>query len=447
MFKLHKNNIFYYIILSIDLIVFIIIFPVYLVLIFTYFRLLQHRKYSKNYRSALFLASSGSIDDVTNKYGNLDILREQNPYNFFHYMCICFFPAKRYVQKQLDEAIVVRDFKMADTFKCISTIFYIHGLVKIANNNQVSLIRAFSPYTVGFVGRIVSWIFDVPFCVSIHEDDNKRYDLLKRGGERVILRSRLIARILRRFVYKTSDMVLAIRESLKEIAIKAGADENKVRITPHGVDLKLFSTSNKTENFKRQINQHSKSLIVSVCRHSMDNYVLDIVEIAKILLKLRNDFLFIMAGDGILHEVIKEKIVEYNLSDYVKTPGFVLRDIAIKYWQAGDIAICLMGGYSLIEAAAAGKPIVSYNVEWHYELVKNNETGYLIKEHDIEGAAEAIIKLIDNPDLAKQFGENARRLAIQNHSIEKTSKIKINCYEELINKRYIAQYERFKIKD
>jgi len=39
-----------------------------------------------------------------------------------------------------------------------------------------------------------------------------------------------------------------------------------------------------------------------------------------------------------------------------------------------------MGGFSLIEAYAAGRPVVSYDVEWHSELVKNNETGFLIPE-------------------------------------------------------------------
>lgn len=80
----------------------------------------------------------------------------------------------------------------------------------------------------------------------------------------------------------------------------------------------------------------------------------------------------------------------------------------------------------------SGKPIVAYDIEWHSELIKNNETGLLVAKGDIEGAANAILKILDNAELARKMGENARRLAIEKYSLENTSKIKIKCYEELL---------------
>jgi len=44
----------------------------------------------------------------------------------------------------------------------------------------------------------------------------------------------------------------------------------------------------------------------------------------------------------------------------------------------------LWGGFSLIEAGAAGNPMIAYDVEWHYELVENHVTGFLVTENNID---------------------------------------------------------------
>ena len=87
-----------------------------------------------------------------------------------------------------------------------------------------------------------------------------------------------------------------------------------------------------------------------------------------------------------------------------------------------------------MEAAIAAIPLLAYDIEWQYELIKNNETGFLLPEGDIEGMAEATIMLLDDPELAKRLGENARKLALERHSIDNVRRIIISVYEELIGK-------------
>lgn len=91
-----------------------------------------------------------------------------------------------------------------------------------------------------------------------------------------------------------------------------------------------------------------------------------------------------------------------------------------------------MGGYSLIEACAAGCPVISYDVEWHSELVKNRETGFLIKEYDIDGATEALNWLLEHPVDSETMGQRAKKLAFEHHDLKNTSAIKIRWYSELL---------------
>jgi glycosyltransferase involved in cell wall biosynthesis len=61
-------------------------------------------------------------------------------------------------------------------------------------------------------------------------------------------------------------------------------------------------------------------------------------------------------------------------------------------------------GRVLVEAMAAGKPVVASRVGGIPDLVRDGETGYLVPPADEKGLADGIKKLLDDPDKAKQMG-------------------------------------------
>ena len=103
--------------------------------------------------------------------------------------------------------------------------------------------------------------------------------------------------------------------------------------------------------------------------------------------------------------------------------------------RTSDISLCLMGGFSLIEACAAERPVVSYNVEWHSELVKSNETGFLIAENDVNEVVKVLDWLFDHPDKGKEMGQKAKTLAFERHDLKITSTIKTSYYNEMIKNK------------
>jgi glycosyltransferase involved in cell wall biosynthesis len=63
---------------------------------------------------------------------------------------------------------------------------------------------------------------------------------------------------------------------------------------------------------------------------------------------------------------------------------------------------------AILEAMAAARAVVATNVGGVAELVTDGETGYLIEEGDIPGFAEAVGRLLANPDQARQMGIRGR---------------------------------------
>ena len=312
-------------------------------------------------------------------------------------------------------------------------IFKALWLVKKYN---LDIIRANDPFWMGLFGYICSRICKIPFCVSIHADYDKRVKLDKNITLIKVFGSYEIAKWLESFILSKANMILPIRQSLAVKAITSGAKEEKVKVIPHGIDLTPFN-SHAFHKTRQLFNIDSKIKIISfVGRLSKENYVYDILEVSKILSKKRKDFLIVMAGGGKEENRIKQIVASDSLlNKHILLVGFKPREICLDIRRTSDVSLCLMGGFSLIEACAAERPVISYNVEWHSELVKNNETGFLIPERDVNGVAKVLDWLLDHSEESKKMGEKAKILAFKNHNIKSTSKIKIKCYSELLSWR------------
>ena len=277
-----------------------------------------------------------------------------------------------------------------------------------------------------------SKIFKVPLVVSIHAD----YDLgNKLGGQTFkIFGSRRLAKKLEKFIYKNSSKILPISEYLKKkIITEYKIDPTRIEIFYHGISFKEFD---KIEyiNIREKFNIKSKHIIGYVARLSKEKNCLDVLYICEKLTKYRKDFMFLVAGNGSEYKYMKEYIKKHNLENYIMLIGFQNKNIIYNIRKQSFINLCLLDGFSLIEACAGARPVIAYDIEWHYELVKNNETGFLIEENNIDEVVKKIIYLLDNPSIAEKLGKNARELALKRHDMNNVIKIKQNIYEGVLSK-------------
>ncbi len=75
-----------------------------------------------------------------------------------------------------------------------------------------------------------------------------------------------------------------------------------------------------------------------------------------------------------------------------------------------------------VEAAASGLPLIGGDVGGVREAVRDGETGFLVNGHSPRETANALIKLIDEPELARRFGRTARQMVLDEFSWEKVAK-------------------------
>lgn len=310
-------------------------------------------------------------------------------------------------------------------------VLFLRKLVRIVKDENIHIIRANDVYLMGLLAWIISRIAGLPFCVSIHADYEKCFALNPKQGIKRILR--MLSQWCPIFILHRADLVMPIRHSLAEQAIAMGAKHRSVRIIPHGIRMNIFKESSQFD-VKKYLNIPENTKVLSfVGRISKENYVDDMLVMFEELSTKRSDFILIMMGGGDYEDYLKEWIARHeHLLSFIRVTGFQSYDIVVALRQSSYAGICLMGGFSLIEACAAGCPVIAYDVEWHSEIVIDGTTGFLVREHDIDGLVRAVSYLLDHPEDADAMGQKARQLAIAKHDMEVTSRIKLDCYMELL---------------
>ncbi|MBI2875338.1 MAG: glycosyltransferase family 4 protein [Candidatus Tectomicrobia bacterium] len=380
---------------------------------------------------SIFLVPGANIQDIYRKYGTLDVYFQDNPDNYFERCYRFLFCGDNHATYELKPGFIVKDRKAPwDRPWFCYLLRLVVEISLLVRKEGITVLHARDPYLCGLVMLLVSRITSVPFCVSLHADYDEGFRIGGAESSFVLFGSRRLALRLERFVLARAGRVMPIRESLAQYAIRHGAEPSKIRVIPHGIELGAFARG-PDPTLKAEIGLAGKRVVSFIGRLSRENYVYDIPEIASQVARERSDVVFLLIGDGREREGIEAQCRAMHLNGVVRLLGFQPRGRIPDLRMISDVNLCLMGGFSLIEACASGMPVIAYDVDWHHELARNDETGYLLPEHDVAGAARAILFLLQDPDRARQMGENARRLAFERHSQERAAGIKVACYEEL----------------
>ena len=301
----------------------------------------------------------------------------------------------------------------------------------VIKKHNIKIIRATDPYLNGLIGLYYSKLFKVPLAISVHSDYDKGDEL---GGKTFkLFGSRKTADKLAQFVYKNCDAILPIRDYLKQkIKKKFLFDESKIKIFPHGIDFVEYDNTTFINVYDYFSIDKELKIISFIARLSKENYIYDLIDIVEQLSVIRDDFIVLVLGDGEEYHDLIKLAERKKISKFIRFFGFQNKDIVVNTRKQSYVSLSLMGGFSLIEACAGNRPVISYDVEWHNELVKDDITGYLIKEHDTKVVVAKINNLFNNEILADKLGNAARDLVLENNNIANIIKIKQNIYTKII---------------
>jgi len=161
----------------------------------------------------------------------------------------------------------------------------------------------------------------------------------------------------------------------------------------------------------------------------------------EIVIKRHQNVLLFIAGTGPMEETLNALIEERNLKNHVQLVGALsneeCQNLLNDCWigvlpcivaKDGDRDVCPL---TLQEAMAMELPVVSTFVGSIPELIDDGINGILVPEKDEEALANAIIRLLDHPDLRVKMGKNGREKILREFNIKKQVDKLLSIWEEI----------------
>jgi glycosyltransferase involved in cell wall biosynthesis len=264
-------------------------------------------------------------------------------------------------------------------------------------------------------GGVTAWTASprLPLVVSLHGSD---VFVAERHG--------FVGRIARA-VFNRAARITACSEDLRQRAIALGASAEWSRTIPYGVDTSRFRPDAGARGRMRAVwtVAPDAEVVLGVGRFVRKKGFEFLIDAVARLSPSRPRLRLVLAGAGDLRGEFEQRIASHGLGDRVVLPGVLLQDEVAASLAAADVVVAPsvkdpsgnVDGLPnvVLEALASGTPIVASPAGGIGSVVRDGETGLLVREGDAGGIAQAIDALLDDRARAAAVGAAGRRWAAE----------------------------------
>jgi glycosyltransferase involved in cell wall biosynthesis len=149
---------------------------------------------------------------------------------------------------------------------------------------------------------------------------------------------------------------------------------------------------------------------------------------------------FLLVGDGVYRERFEWRVTKMGLRSHFAFAGLVLPQEIPRYVASMDLLVhlSLREGLprALPQALACGKPVVAFDVDGAREVCLDGETGLLARARDVNALADAVIRLLQDAELAHRMGARGKELVKERFSEARM----VQQLDELYRRLWAARY-------
>jgi glycosyltransferase involved in cell wall biosynthesis len=283
----------------------------------------------------------------------------------------------------------------------------------LALANMVRLIRATKPDVVhthmakaGTVGRLAAQICRVPLIVHTYHG----HVFHSYFGP---LKTRVFLTIERALGLGTQRIIVLGEGQRDEIAAFGVAPRSKLVPIPLGLELGQFLHAEHERGvFRAELGCSESTALVGIVARLVPIKAHEVFfEAAAHVRRQLEDVRFLVIGDGERRAELEQLVRQQGLSQHVHFLGW-RSDLTHVFADLDVVTLASRNEgspVSLIEAMAAARPVVATAVGGVPEVVLHGQTGLTVPSGDARALANGLIKVLNDPELAKQFGQAGRR--------------------------------------
>lgn len=244
-------------------------------------------------------------------------------------------------------------------------------------------------------GRLAGRLAGVPIIVSgirVADRRSRWYGCLDRWTNRLV------------------DHIVCVSQGVADFAIQeTGLNAAKISVIPNGVNFDAFARATPTDLSPLGIRTDAP-VVITVGRLEEQKGIVYLLRAAATVLQSRPDCQFLIVGDGhdrtSLHALAATLGIDrrvWFVGSRADVPGLLRASTVFvlpSLWEGMPNAV--------LEAMAAGVPVIATAVEGSREIVDSELTGVLVPPADSGELSQAILRLLNAPNLAREFSNAAQ---------------------------------------
>jgi glycosyltransferase involved in cell wall biosynthesis len=298
-------------------------------------------------------------------------------------------------------------------FKILSVFTAYRIAKKIIRNSGFGVrdwvVTVQDPFETGLVGLWLKRKFKIGLNAQLHGDffGNPYFESESFLNK---IRLKMAARVV-----KNADSIRVVSERIKKSIVSIfNFPESKIVVVPIHTDVQRIQGAPPKFDLHERFSE-SNLILLWVGRMGKVKNLSFLLRAFKYFLEAFPEAVLVLVGDGPEEATLKEESKRLGIDKSVKFEG--RQEDLVSYYKTADIFVfpSLYEGWGrvVVEAAAAGLPVVMTDVGCAGEVIKNEESGEVAPVGDLAAFVRAVTKLGFNLDLRKKYGENALK-SIQN---------------------------------
>lgn len=299
-------------------------------------------------------------------------------------------------------------------------------LVRLLRREKIDILHTHNASAHGW-GLLAAVIARIPILVATEHSIH----FPGRGGK--------IYPLLRRLFRHRFAIVISCSEQVRNAQLAPWQLPAKKHVVVHnGIDISRYEPLSKlastTEEFQLESSRPVVGTIGSLTLHKGHIFLIDAI------VKLRElGFVpqVLIVGDGPLRGELMAKVALHGLEEQVLLLG--RKDNVSQILPHFDIFVLpsLREGFpiTILEAMAAGLPVIATDVGGNREAIAHGETGLILPPADADALVSALRTMIENPEHAREMGKRGRRRAMATFRVERMMTATERLYEEALQLR------------
>ena len=263
----------------------------------------------------------------------------------------------------------------------------------LKENNITAVLAEYGPSGVALFP--ICKALKIPLIVHFHGYDAYRDDVLQTYGQKY------------KELFALAQAFVCVSKNMEDQLLGLGCPREKLHLIHYGIDPLLFQPSAKIE---RRFGQ-----FISCGRFVAKKSPFSTIRAFNLVQEKYPESRLTMIGGGELLDECKELCSKLGLIEKVEFAGILSQTEIIKHYQTAFAFLQHSirtsnndsegAPLSIMEASAAGLPVVSTFHAGIPEIIADSVTGFLVNENDIEAMAQKMIRLLEDPKKARSIGK------------------------------------------